>query len=269
MESSIWNYEDHKTNEIETSDNTVSCKQIYTRFRDQSRVDWGTDEFFFYANRNLIENLASLKVCPICFELCGDVLLEDDQSVWQKCHCDKSEQEKWKLSEKALGFQFTMDFNCILEICNCCGLEVIPSGSKWSDFFCTACGDLIINLNKKAGTCIIPIGRHSMMNGFGISNTEINNDFAIPNFSNGLFNMIEGIKFIYEHKKYITAQRIEDYKLPKYLSVMDLILATFRSDNPEMIINKKRSAFIQMACKRTGWSTDELIEFYNRKVSSK
>lgn len=63
-----------------------------------------------------------------------------------------------------------LDINEVLRICMCCGADVVPSGSKWSPFFCRPCMHLAQDLNRRAGHLVIPIGRHSMMNGIGLSN---------------------------------------------------------------------------------------------------
>lgn len=51
----------------------------------------------------------------------------------------------------------------IYEICRCCGLRIIPSGSRWSLFYCQVCKLRIRNLNETIERCIIPCGRHSIM----------------------------------------------------------------------------------------------------------
>ena len=75
----------------------------------------------------------------------------------QRCDCHDAEEpdERWP------GF----DHNTVAELCRCCGLEVVKSGSKWSVWFCRECLDRVKDLNTGAGRCVVPIGRHSLMNG--------------------------------------------------------------------------------------------------------
>jgi hypothetical protein len=73
----------------------------------------------------------------------------------QRCECDRGDEKKWSHG----------DYNEYQRLCMCCMSEVLRSGSKWSVWFCGVCKARIITLNKAAGTCVIPIGRHSLMNG--------------------------------------------------------------------------------------------------------
>jgi hypothetical protein len=74
----------------------------------------------------------------------------------QRCACHTGEpDERWP------GF----DHNTVAELCRCCGLEVVKSGSKWSVWFCRDCLERVKDLNGRAGYCVVPIGRHSLMNG--------------------------------------------------------------------------------------------------------
>jgi hypothetical protein len=57
------------------------------------------------------------------------------------------------------------DFDTYLELCRCCGIEPLKSGSRWSPFFCDACKERVIAFNRACGRWVIPIGRHSMMHG--------------------------------------------------------------------------------------------------------
>jgi hypothetical protein len=47
-------------------------------------------------------------------------------------------------------------------------MEPLPSGSRWSVWFCAACKDRVVELNSAVGRAVIPIGRHSMMSGVSI-----------------------------------------------------------------------------------------------------
>jgi hypothetical protein len=61
------------------------------------------------------------------------------------------------------------DFNSAFQLCVCCGLEALPSGSRWSVWFCDSCRRRVRKLNDLAGRCVVPIGRHSLMNGVTVS----------------------------------------------------------------------------------------------------
>lgn len=55
------------------------------------------------------------------------------------------------------------DFRTIAELCYCCGATLMPSGLRWSGFFCRECHDRVMAVNRTARRWLIPIGRHSLM----------------------------------------------------------------------------------------------------------
>jgi hypothetical protein len=78
----------------------------------------------------------------------------------QRCSCERRRagDPRWP------GY----DFNEHLHLCECCRMEPLPSGSRWSVWFCTACKDRVVELNTTVGRVVVPIGRHSLLSGVGI-----------------------------------------------------------------------------------------------------
>jgi hypothetical protein len=76
--------------------------------------------------------------------------------VHQLCYCATTEHA----AQPRIG-----DHNTKLELCRCCAVEALRSGSRWSGWFCGACKPLVTALNQRSGRCVVPIGRHSLMNG--------------------------------------------------------------------------------------------------------
>ena len=104
------------------------------------------------------------RVCSTCFDP-FEFRLQGATSR-QRCQCpDKvpAGGSRWP------GY----DFNEHLHLCECCGAEALPSGSKWSVWFCDECKAMVLDLNGRAGFSAIPIGRHSLMNGVGLSGTQV------------------------------------------------------------------------------------------------
>jgi hypothetical protein len=91
-----------------------------------------------------------LNVCSKCFEL-----YERDRpdGLNQTCDCQPSDPERWPGA----------DFNQRAMLCRCCGLYVLPSGSRWAPFFCSDCGYLAMGVDVWNRRLIFPIGRHSLM----------------------------------------------------------------------------------------------------------
>ncbi len=108
-------------------------------------------------------------ICPTCYRLRGSVredggtqvpvvLVQDCDCAWAVGRRTGSFPERW------LGY----DVNQVWELCYGCGAEVLPSGSRWSVWFCTDCTERVRRLHTACGAYVIPIGRHSLMAGFGV-----------------------------------------------------------------------------------------------------
>jgi AcrR family transcriptional regulator len=93
---------------------------------------------------------ACMNVCGECGELSGAFVdVADEVERTQRCRCggEAREQEAtWP------GY----DFNRGLELCRCCAGALVSSGSRWSSFFCDACGDDIHTWNR-TGAGGIPV----------------------------------------------------------------------------------------------------------------
>ena len=91
-------------------------------------------------------------LCPECFEIRG-TWRSHDESFRQRCRCEET-----TLSEPAEPW-FAFDFNKLVELCYCCGAELVQSGSQSSVWFCGECKQRVEILNAKHGQCVIPMGR--------------------------------------------------------------------------------------------------------------
>ena len=99
-----------------------------------------------------------LIVCGRCGEVKGPVPGAD---AVQLCGCASQEQYR---AQPRRG----RDFPKWLELCKCCGLRTVSSGSRWSHFHCGRCRPRVAALNDFLGRCVVPQGRHSLMNGVGL-----------------------------------------------------------------------------------------------------
>ena len=108
--------------------------------------------------------IAGFRLCAKCFDpyewrLQGAI-------TRQHCRCtdeDRGQESRWPRH----------DYNEHLHLCECCGMEPLRSGSKWSVWFCNECKALVDELNSRARFSAIPIGRHSLMNGVGLSGARL------------------------------------------------------------------------------------------------
>jgi hypothetical protein len=95
------------------------------------------------------------EICVQCFELRGEIY------DWRHlCDCEREEYRAAGRAVPRCG-----DLSTKTELCRCCALCLIPSRSRWSSFFCPECKERVFELNHRARRCVIPVGRHSIMNG--------------------------------------------------------------------------------------------------------
>jgi hypothetical protein len=144
--------------------------------------------------------------------------------------------EQWCPCQRSTAHQAAWpgwDFNTYVELCRCCCLEPIKSGSRWSVFFCSECKDRVVALNDEIGESI-PIGRHSLMHGIvGTVDDELD---AAEELVRAFQILDQAIERLDEHAKEQTQTNIrtlgfapgEDVLLDSYLergAVSDLTKA--------------------------------------------
>lgn len=95
-----------------------------------------------------------LSVCSECGWLLGSV---DVRGALRMQHCDCTE----KVEPRWPGY----DFNHAAQLCHCCGQVLLPSGSKYSVWFCRGCKKQVLQLNDRLGFYAVPIGPHSVFAG--------------------------------------------------------------------------------------------------------
>jgi hypothetical protein len=100
----------------------------------------------------------------------------------QRCGCEPPEPP-WS----------AFDYNRAAELCRCCASRVIRCGSKWSVFFCDGCKRHVVAYNGAAGCTVIPIGRHSIMNGVALNTGDALKGSARLVFARGLSEVFDGI----------------------------------------------------------------------------
>jgi hypothetical protein len=143
---------------------------------------------------NIGKEIYDLMICKKCLHLYEvdpsmskqDLSIKNPRKLYQKCQCKSREtgliEETWK------GF----DFNTKVELCYCCSMVLINSGSKWSVFYCDECKDRVRAFNDIVGKVVIPLGRHSVMNSLMIEYKSHDLDVEISKFVTG-WNSLVGI----------------------------------------------------------------------------
>ena len=98
-------------------------------------------------------SIDNFTVCRTCAGLAGYPPVRKQYP--QLCRCHREEQVRWP----------DRDFNEYVDLCWCCLLERIPSGSRWSPFYCPECLERAHGYNESMGGVLLYVGRHSLMNG--------------------------------------------------------------------------------------------------------
>ena len=182
-----------------------------------------------------------MKVCRTCGHVYGfwtyrpEILpriperWQPERTYYQKCgrHCpelntkqempeEDREQERWPMG----------DFNTAVELCYCCGEEVLHSGTRWSCWFCPACLRKVVTFNTTYQATIIPVGRHSIMAGYAVRPSDGNDKAKLTEFvrnMGGLFDRIEALSRWAADRVRMNLERIGsngDAGLPHYLTLM-------------------------------------------------
>jgi hypothetical protein len=106
-----------------------------------------------------------LGVCRLCGAVHGEVFRHapnaDGHGMRQACDCVTTPpMETWP------GY----DFNQAVTLCRCCGRKLLMSGLRWSEWFCDGCLPPIETINRVCSNCVIPTGRHSLLEHLAWSN---------------------------------------------------------------------------------------------------
>ena len=103
------------------------------------------------------------RICDSCQRLFGSEP-QPGYGTPQRCLCNlPTDETVWDGS----------DYNEHLHLCRCCRGVALPSGSRWSVWFCEPCVKRVRHFNDACGRVVIPIGRHSLMSSIGVRGVEL------------------------------------------------------------------------------------------------
>ena len=117
----------------------------------------------------LLYGCSDLTICKSCLKPYGQIvgsmeINHDPQSKWYSLNC-KCKNEKNEKDGTVNPDKTASELKTAIEFCQCCSMELINFGSKYSVFFCNDCLKLATLYNEFTGKNIIPLGKHSFMNG--------------------------------------------------------------------------------------------------------
>jgi hypothetical protein len=166
-----------------------------------------------------ITQLEFMWICRSCGGLSGQpgqLSRPRDERV-QRCSCRRTDEPTWP----------RFDFNEHVHLCECCLQEALPSGSKFSIWFCDPCRNLVTELNDELRKWLIPIGRHSFMvrtydppGALMLSGRDLYpsdgsvNGAAIDRFAKGLFGMSSSIDLLHEWSRATLLENLRDLAFP-------------------------------------------------------
>jgi len=185
-----------------------------------------------------LHDTSKLTICAKCFEVCGSVSV--DGAIYQQlCSCRSLR------AHKKVKCAPRKDYATYVELCRSCGLEAIRSGSRWSEFFCDQCHEVIRNLNRTLGVALIPIGRHSIMNSISLSGKDIENKEKVDSFVNGMRSLWYRIDALHDWRRLMVARRCAELGFERGKPIpLDEFLLKAQSVDREAI----KSASIRKLC---------------------
>ena len=169
-----------------------------------SGTEAANDTFVFHE----YELYKEMDLCRECGEIRGPFRLRGGGPFHsQTCLCP--DKRGTPQAREELTIYFRLDFARAVTLCACCGQELIKTGSKFSSFFCDFCRKLIYAFDRKRGITIIPMGRHSFMNGVLLNGGDAQNERAITRFVEGMSSMFKRIELLEEWAKGVIAENIK------------------------------------------------------------
>ena len=185
-----------------------------------------------------------LKVCSTCFRLYGIGLSPwkryGERLYWQRCSCDDKAEPPENITEKQAVYG-----NGLVELCYCCGMALVPLGSQWFMFFCDECRPMVRDFDRQYGRVIIPIGRHSLVNGSilrGLDSTgdglilrspDVQDDAKVEQYFSKVKGMFASIKYLEEWNRLEVANRLKEIGRVGDIPLLDYRLRSPVVDRPE------------------------------------
>jgi len=220
------------------------AKALYDRYCEESCWASGKETVAAVYSHTpyLHNNLCDLKICYKCFCLYGTVQLSGE-TITQTCCCSaKDESTGGKSSVK---FQF--------EICQCCGLEIIPYILKLPDY-CRYCRDMIVRLNHTVGQRLIRLGSL----GYGGEGTgKARNIDVIVESPNDLENRIASLR---DQRNHILKKQMARLGVSEGRPVIELIRKTTNLNRKRM----KEAVFYELLAFVIGKPVRETEQLYKK-----
>ena len=156
-----------------------------------------------------------MEICRVCLGLRGP--FHDDFNGCervQRCACEPKEP-LWN----------AFDYNQRADLCDCCVAQVVRSGSKWSAFFCRKCQERVIAYDRSVGEVVIPIGRHSIMNGNILRVKDVQKRRRVERFVGDLLDSFDRTQRIGEHRRALVSSILGSMPEPSGAVLVPMYIA--------------------------------------------
>ncbi len=189
-----------------------------------------------------IKNTCGISVCVVTGDVFGVVEDSHGTPSFQRCHCGRCDGDPPPTDERAALPEPRGDYPVAVELCYCCAAELIPSGTRWSSFYCDECRARVRELNECCGVVVIPVGRHSIMNSVSLPPTEAN-ERTLSRLAKRLSGLFERIDVLIRWRRELVARYAStaDSKAP-WLS-LDAYLSCARKHGKERALNELSTRF--------------------------
>ena len=127
-------------------------------------------------------DMGELVVCMSCFRLRG--FYRDKE---HRCSCQPHSAE-WRDTVWA-----RYDLAQLVDLCHLCARQIVGSGSRWSWYGCGSCREVNLAVATAVGSPppgILPLGRHSLMNGAGMRGDVARDDEQLTAFVDALMSSV-------------------------------------------------------------------------------
>jgi hypothetical protein len=156
------------------------------------------------------------------FSICGTCRTLDERGRSdgrnQRCACRPRDTKPWP----------RFDFNERLCLCQCCAREALPSGSRWSLFFCRECQLMAMGASIWAQRLVMPIGHHSLVHTFVTANA--NTEARVANLLATVKTVSAGTDVLNRWAKKSVAHNLKRLGLRGRVKLTDYLAAVEKSD---------------------------------------
>lgn len=156
-----------------------------------------------------LPDIHRLSVCAGSAALFGPLAYDGASVTEQRCH-DVACRCRRDRSHRGTGLREPAnDLQMDVELCYCCASTVIATGSRWSLFYCDPCAHRVRRLSRDAGFALIPLGRHSVMNGVSLPARDAAKRHRRAAFASAAMQVFDCIGRVHAWRRIIVAERID------------------------------------------------------------